>query len=66
MNNSREGIRVDQLSKHFGSRGGVQDISFEIPAGSICGLVGPNGARNPGQEIYDRRSAQGRNIQVDS
>jgi ABC-2 type transport system ATP-binding protein len=32
------------LGKRFGKRWALQDCSFELPAGSIAGLVGPNGA----------------------
>jgi ABC-2 type transport system ATP-binding protein len=32
------------LGRRFGSKWAVQDCSFEIPEGRICGLVGANGA----------------------
>jgi ABC-2 type transport system ATP-binding protein len=32
------------VHKHFGDTYAVRDLSFEVPAGSICGFLGPNGA----------------------
>jgi ABC-2 type transport system ATP-binding protein len=37
-------ISVRNLSKRFGAFKAVDDISFEVPAGSIFGLLGANGA----------------------
>ena len=37
-------IRADRLSKSFGSFVAVDAVSFEVPAGSIFGLLGANGA----------------------
>ena len=37
-------ITVDQISKSFNGSYALTELSFEIPAGSLCGLVGPNGA----------------------
>ncbi len=37
-------VSVEHLSKRYGKKIAVDDISFTVPAGSICGLVGPNGA----------------------
>ncbi len=37
-------IIVESLSKRYGSFEAVRDVSFEVPAGSICGLLGPNGS----------------------
>lgn len=37
-------LRVDQLSKSFGSRVAVDRISFQVPRGEVMGLLGPNGA----------------------
>ena len=40
-------IEVSHLSKSYGSRPAVQDLSFTVPDGQIYGLLGPNGRRNP-------------------
>jgi ABC-2 type transport system ATP-binding protein len=37
-------ISIEGLSKRFGSFDAVSNVSFEVPAGSICGLLGPNGS----------------------
>src|SRR3990172_6875587 len=37
-------LEVSKLSKSYGDRRAVQDISFAIHAGEIFGLLGPNGA----------------------
>jgi ABC-2 type transport system ATP-binding protein len=37
-------IEVSSLSRRYGSRDAVVDISFSIPAGQIVGFLGPNGA----------------------
>ncbi|MDD2420722.1 MAG: ABC transporter ATP-binding protein [Heliobacteriaceae bacterium] len=37
-------IFVDKLTKKFGSRTAVDQISFSVPAGKIFGLLGPNGS----------------------
>lgn len=37
-------LRVAQLTKHFGSRAAVEDLTFEVPRGVVCGFVGPNGS----------------------
>jgi ABC-2 type transport system ATP-binding protein len=37
-------IRVEQLSKYYGSLCAVDHISFDISRGEILGLLGPNGA----------------------
>ena len=37
-------IRVENLSKSFGSVKAVQDVSFAAPDNLITGLLGPNGA----------------------
>ena len=34
----------DHISKHFGSAGALEDVSFLLEPGEILGLVGPNGA----------------------
>lgn len=37
-------LRVDRLTRTFGERVAVDDVSFEIAAGETFGLLGPNGA----------------------
>lgn len=37
-------LRVSGLSKRFGAFQAVRDVSFEVPAGEIFGLLGANGA----------------------
>jgi ABC-2 type transport system ATP-binding protein len=37
-------IEVQHVSREFGSLTAVSDVSFEIKAGNICGLVGSDGA----------------------
>ncbi len=37
-------IEADQVSKAFGDRLLVEDMSFALPAGGIVGIIGPNGA----------------------
>jgi ABC-2 type transport system ATP-binding protein len=37
-------IEVRHLSKHFGTKKAVEDVSFEVRKGEILGFLGPNGA----------------------
>ncbi len=37
-------IEVEHLSKGFGDKLLVEDVSFSIPPGAIVGIIGPNGA----------------------
>ena len=37
-------IKATHLVKSFGSNKVVNDISFNIKPGTICGFLGPNGA----------------------
>ena len=39
-----EVVEVDCLTRRFGSRRGVTDVSFGIGAGEVFGFLGPNGA----------------------
>lgn len=37
-------IEVSHLTKNYGARRAVDDLSFSVPTGQIVGLLGPNGA----------------------
>src|SRR5690606_33804929 len=37
-------IKVEKLTKIFGTQKAVNNISFEVNAGTIIGFLGPNGA----------------------
>lgn len=37
-------IKLLNLTRHFGNLTAVDDVSFSIPQGQICGYLGPNGA----------------------
>ena len=37
-------IEVSGLSKRYGTRDAVVDLTFRVPAGEIVGILGPNGA----------------------
>lgn len=37
-------IQLEHLHKRFGRRAAVEDLCLEIPSGSLCGLLGHNGA----------------------
>ncbi len=37
-------ITVSQLTKRYGARTAVHDLTFEVAAGRVTGFVGPNGA----------------------
>ncbi len=37
-------IRVENLTKHYGLRTAVDDVTFEVDRGEILGFLGPNGA----------------------
>ena len=37
-------IEVDQLSKHYGDKVAVDDLSFTVRPGIVTGFLGPNGA----------------------
>ena len=37
-------LRVSEVSKAYGSKKALENISLELPAGRIIGLLGPNGS----------------------
>ena len=37
-------IEVKNLTKHYGDKKAVNDISFKVEDGEILGFLGPNGA----------------------
>jgi ABC-type multidrug transport system ATPase subunit len=39
-----DALTLRSLNKRFGKHHALADLSFTVPAGSICGLIGPNGA----------------------
>ncbi len=39
-----EVIEFEHVSKSFGDRVLIDDLSFKVPAGAIVGIIGPNGA----------------------
>lgn len=43
-NESLNIIEVKKLSKHFGAKKALENVSFFVPKGSIYGFLGPNGA----------------------
>ena len=37
-------LEVDSLTKRYGDRCALDDVSLNVTAGEVCGLLGPNGA----------------------
>ncbi len=37
-------LRVEHVTKRFGGLVANEDVSFDVDAGQIVGLIGPNGA----------------------
>ena len=37
-------VAIQGLTKRYGKRAAVDNLSFEIPAGAVAGFIGPNGA----------------------
>lgn len=37
-------IKVEGVSKYYGTQAALSNVSFEVPAGQVAGFLGPNGA----------------------
>ncbi len=37
-------VQLDHVSKRYGGRWALQDVSLGVPRGQVIGLVGPNGS----------------------
>ena len=37
-------VQIDNVSKSFGYKIALKNVTFSVPSGQICGLLGPNGA----------------------
>ena len=37
-------IEVEKLTKSYGSKRGITDVSFHVEEGEVFGFLGPNGA----------------------
>jgi ABC-2 type transport system ATP-binding protein len=37
-------VMIDSVTKTFGGKVALKNVSFSVPSGQICGLLGPNGA----------------------
>ena len=68
-----DAIVIEQLTKRYGARRGIDDVSLRVPAGNLFGFIGPNGAgktttirdpprparadRGPGAQLLGRDAA---------
>ena len=41
---SEQAIVLNQLTKHYGTHRGINDLSFSVNEGEFFGFIGPNGA----------------------
>jgi ABC-2 type transport system ATP-binding protein len=37
-------IRTEALTKRYGKRRGIEDVTFQVSPGEVFGFLGPNGA----------------------
>ena len=37
-------VHTEELTKFYGSRRGIEDLTLEVRAGEVLGFLGPNGA----------------------
>lgn len=44
VSESELAISVTNLTKHYGDRAAVSRANFDVPLGTVCGFVGPNGS----------------------
>ena len=44
MDDFMPAVRLDNVTKTFGTHIAVNDLSLEVPAGTIYGFIGPNGS----------------------
>ena len=50
-------LRSEGLVKKYKRRTVVNEVSVQVEQGEIVGLLGPNGARQDHQFLYDRRGS---------
>jgi ABC-2 type transport system ATP-binding protein len=48
-------ISADRISRRFGDRLAVEDVSFDVQPGEVFGLLGPNGTYRPRAWGLERR-----------
>ena len=41
---ARSLVQIDAVTKTFGDKVALKNVTFSVPSGQICGLLGPNGA----------------------
>ena len=41
-----QAIVLNQLTKHYGTHRGINDLSFSVNEGEFFGFIGPNGDRD--------------------
>lgn len=46
MTSSGAALDMEGVTKRFGTVTAVDSLSWQVPAGAVVGLIGPNGAGN--------------------